>query len=201
VIIRARFCPEQSTRINCLAAGRVFGEGRGEAQGLEPAGVDGLGPLHPGDRCRGQEVLQHEGEVIAFSSVTPLAQDDPLEVEASRRRRTRRRSSAGSSRSSQSRCAYGSSVRGWGLTSWGRGPAAGSEGGGRSCRLQPISQTRPVSWVGARGAFLLLLLAGFSGSGRGRGGRPVRRWFRIRNRGRRWTRDAAWCRLGQGRSR
>jgi hypothetical protein len=28
VIIGARFCPEQSTRINCLAAGRVFGEGR-----------------------------------------------------------------------------------------------------------------------------------------------------------------------------
>ncbi len=25
-------------------------------------------------------------------------------------------------------CAYGSSVRGWGLTSWGRGPAAGARG-------------------------------------------------------------------------
>ena len=34
------------------------------------------------------------------------------------------------------RCAYGSSVRGWGLTSWGRGPAAGSEGGGPSCCLR-----------------------------------------------------------------
>jgi undecaprenyl diphosphate synthase len=31
------------------------------------------------------------------------------------------------------RCAYGSSVRGWGLTSWGRGPAARARGWARSC--------------------------------------------------------------------
>jgi type I restriction enzyme M protein len=30
-------------------------------------------------------------------------------------------------------CAYGSSVRGWGLTSWGRGPAARARGWARSC--------------------------------------------------------------------
>jgi hypothetical protein len=50
------------------------------------------------------------------------------------------------------RCAYGSSgssVRGWGLTSWGRGPAAGSKGGGPSCCLSSILSAEQLLRGGA----------------------------------------------------